>query len=302
MSVIRLAVKVDVDTLLGTRQGVPRLLEMFNGRGLKASFFLSLGPDNSGRAVWRVFTRPGFLAKQIRTRAPSSFGWRTLFLGTLLPAPIIGQGQEKLVRSLIESGHEVGLHAWDHVAWHDRLWRMTGAEIRAEIRRGLEAFTALTGRRPEGFAAPAWRITAPAVEALAEAGLNYLSATRGTGPYRPLFDGRDYGLLELPTTLPTADEVLGRDGVTPDNLDTFFLSRMLKPGLHVMTVHAEMEGRGLAKAMARILDVCLERGVVFPRLVDLARECLSRPEDLPRAEVIRTVLPGRPGRVSSQGA
>ncbi len=301
VSEVKLAVKVDVDTRLGTIEGVPRLREMFVSRGVGASFFLSLGPDNSGRAIWRVFTRPGFLAKQLRTGAPSAFGWKTLLYGTLLPAPIIGRGQEELVRSLVESGQEVGLHAWDHVRWHDGLWRMAPEEARAEVQRGLEAFALTAGFRARSFAAPAWRISGPAVEALEEAGVFYMSATRGRGPYHPVLDGRRSRLLEVPTTLPTADEVLGRDGVTAENLPEFYLRRLEIPGLHVLTVHAEMEGRVLAGPFERLLDGVLKAGVELLTLREAAEDVMTRPEQVPVMPVVRSELPGRPGEVSHQG-
>lgn len=300
MSGVRLAIKVDVDTWRGAREGVPRLLHIFESRGVRASFFLSLGPDNSGRAIWRIFTRPGFLAKQLRTGAPSAFGFRTLLYGTLLPAPIIGTGLNDMVRDLLAAGQEVGLHAWDHVAWHDRLWRMSPDDVEAEVHRGIQAFAAVAGNPPEGFAAPAWRINAAAAAALEKAGVVYLSATRGRNPYRPILDGRMSNLLEIPTTLPTADEVLGRDGVTVDNLVEFFVPKILAPGFHVLTIHAEMEGGGLAPSFEKILDRCLAEGVTVVRLIDAAREILAGPEDVPAAEVVRLTIPGRPGKVSHQ--
>lgn len=296
----RIAIKVDVDTQVGTREGVPRLREIFEARGIRASFFLSLGPDNSGRAIWRAFTRPGFMAKQLRTRAPSAYGLKTMLYGTLLPAPIIGRGLEKLGRSLTDAGHEVGLHAWDHVLWHDRLWKMQPAEVVAEVGRGLGAFTKLLGSRPDGFAAPAWRINAPAAAVLQDAGLTYMSTTRGISPYWPEIEGRLFHLLEIPTTLPTADEILGRQGVTPNNLDSFFLSLLGQPGLHVLTIHAEMEGKALAPVFARLLDRALDQGSNFFRLNDLAHEYLAHSEAIPTGQVIRKLIPGRPGEVSFQ--
>ena len=85
-----LGIKIDVDTLEGFRQGVPALLEVLAEQAVKASFFLALGPDNSGRAIFRVFRQQGFLEKMLRTRAPAIYGLRTMFYGTLLPAPLIG--------------------------------------------------------------------------------------------------------------------------------------------------------------------------------------------------------------------
>ena len=46
----RLGLKVDVDTWQGFREGVPALLQVLGERGIKASFYVALGPDHSGRA------------------------------------------------------------------------------------------------------------------------------------------------------------------------------------------------------------------------------------------------------------
>ena len=45
-----LALKVDVDTLRGTREGVPNLVEILRRHGVTATFLFSLGPDHTGRA------------------------------------------------------------------------------------------------------------------------------------------------------------------------------------------------------------------------------------------------------------
>ncbi|MHB8494509.1 MAG: 4-deoxy-4-formamido-L-arabinose-phosphoundecaprenol deformylase, partial [Casimicrobiaceae bacterium] len=56
---MRLGLKVDVDTLRGTREGVPRLVEILARHGVAATFLFSLGPDHTGRAIKRIF-RAGF--------------------------------------------------------------------------------------------------------------------------------------------------------------------------------------------------------------------------------------------------
>ena len=56
----KIALKVDVDTLRGTREGTPNLGRAFDRLGIKATFLFSMGPDHTGWALKRVF-RPGFL-------------------------------------------------------------------------------------------------------------------------------------------------------------------------------------------------------------------------------------------------
>ena len=68
----QLALKVDVDTYVGMRDGVPALQRALDRRGIPASVYVSCGPDHSGRALRRVF-KPGFLAKMLRTNAPGMY-------------------------------------------------------------------------------------------------------------------------------------------------------------------------------------------------------------------------------------
>src|SRR6516162_9822308 len=82
-AVVILALKVDVDTLRGTREGVPRLVTLLKKHGAGATFLFSLGPDHTGRAIKRIF-RPGFLSKVSRTSVLEHYGLRTLMYGTLL--------------------------------------------------------------------------------------------------------------------------------------------------------------------------------------------------------------------------
>src|ERR1700694_3750950 len=148
----RVALKIDVDTFRGTRDGVPALLEDLAAAGIRASFYFTLGPDNSGRAVLRVFRKRGFLAKMLRTNAARMYGWRTALYGTLLPAPEIGGRCRAALAAVQAAGHEVGLHAWDHVTWQDRLDRLPRAAIDVQIDRGREALARVVGGRPAGLA------------------------------------------------------------------------------------------------------------------------------------------------------
>ena len=69
----RLCLKVDVDTYAGTVNGIPRLLDVFARHGVRATFFFSLGPDSTGKAVKRVFAK-GFVKKVLRSNPAVSFG------------------------------------------------------------------------------------------------------------------------------------------------------------------------------------------------------------------------------------
>ncbi len=291
----RVALKIDVDTFRGTRDGVPALLEDLAAAGIRASFFFTLGPDNSGRAVLRVFRKRGFLAKMLRTNAARMYGWRTALYGTLLPAPEIGLRCRATLAAVRAAGHEVGLHAWDHVTWQDRLERLPRPAIDSQLDRGVDAFEAVFGGRPRGFAAPAWFCTDEAFAALDARGFDYLSVSRGAGaPFYPRIGGRTLATLEVPTTLPTLDEELGRDGVTPENYVRRLVARYRPGHDEVLTVHAETEGLAYRGQFQELLRRHREMGVVTRTVGELAAEARGQAT---AGEVGYGEVPGRAGKV-----
>ena len=122
-AVPQLALKVDVDTYVGMRDGVPALQRALDARGIPASVFVVVRPRSLRAARCGAASKPGFLAKMLRTNAPGMYGWRTLLYGTLLPGPQIARSFPEHLRALAAAGHEVGVHGYDHVYWHDRLQR-----------------------------------------------------------------------------------------------------------------------------------------------------------------------------------
>ncbi|MFN8642462.1 MAG: polysaccharide deacetylase family protein [Candidatus Binatia bacterium] len=291
----QLALKVDVDTYVGMRDGVPALQRALDARGIAASFYASCGPDHSGRALRRVF-KPGFLAKMLRTNAPGLYGWRTLLYGTLLPGPPIAASFPQHLRALAAAGHELGVHGYDHVYWHDRLNGLGPAATAAELRRGLEAFAEITGQRASAFAAPGWQCTAHSLAAIDAAGLRYHSCTRGRVPYRPRAGGRVFATPEIPTTWPTLDEVYGRVGSDAAGLTAYYLQQV-RSGLNVHTIHAEVEGMSLRPLFEAQLDALRDR-VAFVRLADVAADLDVAA--LPVCDVVPGTVAGRAGTVAVQ--
>lgn len=289
-----LFLKLDIDTLIGTAEGVPNLLRLLDRQQARATFFVSLGPDNSGKAVTRVF-RPGFVSKMLRTNAPGMYGLKTMMYGTLLPAPIIGKRCAAELQEIPRAGHEVGLHAWDHVGWHDRLDRMTSEEALAEYDRGWDAFGDLFGAPPRAVAAPGWAVTPTSLAIHDAKGLAYASDGRGTSPFLPVMSGTAFKTLQIPTTLPTLDEALGRDGVTRESFPQRILTLLRPEALNVLSAHGEAEGRGYQKEFEALLAGARSNGYRLLPLQELPSG------SFPRCEMLRQEIPGRAGLVGVQG-
>ena len=289
--------KVDVDTYEGMRAGVPRLLDVFEKFGVSATFFLSFGPDNSGKAIWNVLRRRGFLKKLLRTDAPRLYGWRTMLSGTLLPSRLIAVQFPDLVREIEARGHEVGVHAWDHRLWQDHLDRLSRTMIQNQFDRCFDSFEKILGRRPESTAAPAWYATATSLEVQDSYRLTYASDVRGGPPCFIEFSGRRFETLQIPTTQPCLEELLdgGRSDPiahVPTVLNTTGTDSMVVP------LHAEVEGGIYRGFLETLLQGLLERGFRVQTLQALAHEILSCPQpSVPTRRVCLDRLPGRPERV-----
>ena len=62
----------------------------------------------------------------------------------------------------------------------------------------------------------------------------YASDTRGREPFRPLWDGVAIGCPQLPTTLPTLDELIGADGIDESNVAATILE-LTKASCQIMS-------------------------------------------------------------------
>lgn len=297
---MKIALKIDVDTHQGLGLGVPRLAAMLKREGVVASFYITMGPDNSGRALIRVFRNPGFLSKMFRTKAVSMYGLRTVLSGTLLPSRPIALAFPEVMRDLKRSGFEVGVHGYDHVRWQDQLDRIGEEAIRLELADAFEAYRAILGQPARSFAAPGWRTNDAALLALDEANLAYRSDTRGRAPYRCIVAGRVLRTIEIPTTLPTLDEVMGRPEVPDgDAALRFYLAQFKDDALNVHTIHAETEGMGQLEMFTSLLRALKEHCADFVRLEEVASSL--NVAELPVCPVVRSTLPGRAGWISAQG-
>src|SRR5438552_11962442 len=184
LDTLHIGLKVDVDTLRGTREGVPRLAALFKKHALSATFYFSVGPDNTGRALRRVF-RKGFAKKVARTSVVKHYGIKTLMYGVLLPGPHIGREAGDHMRRVADSGFEVGLHTFDHVRWQDQVAAASAAWTRTEFERGMHAFKNVFGFFPSSHAAAGWQVNRHALELEREFSLSYASDCRGRTPFWP---------------------------------------------------------------------------------------------------------------------
>ncbi|HLP98985.1 MAG TPA: polysaccharide deacetylase family protein [Sideroxyarcus sp.] len=294
----QLALKVDVDTYRGTREGVPRLVDAFKRHNAQATFFFSLGPDHTGRAIKRVF-RPGFMKKVSRTSVVEHYGIKTLLYGTLLPGPDIGRNCADIMRSVRDAGFEVGIHCYDHIRWQDHVAGKDAKWTQREMQRAVDRFTEIFGVAPKAHAAAGWQTNRYALRQTQQLGLEYSSDTRGSNPFIPTWNAEIIACPQLPTTLPTLDELIGRDGITLDNVAQHLLALTAQAPEtgHVFTLHAELEGSKWMPVLEQLLAGWQAQGY---ELVSMRQYLQALKATLPRHEVGIGEVEGRSGTLAVQ--
>ena len=290
----KIAIKIDVDTEVGTRIGLPNLLVLLKGLQIPATFYLSLGPDNTGRAIKRIF-RKGFFKKCTRTSVVSTYGIRTLLNGVLLPGPHIGKKHEKLLRLIKEQGFDVGIHAYDHQKWQDGVTSMTQEKIQLEFQKATKELQRIFGSAATTAAAPGWQANEKTLEAYDQANLIYASDCRGSSPFFPKIGNKTYKALQIPTTLPTLDELLGRPEFPLEKLTEHFLSLLNSDTPNVLTIHTELEGMKYLSWFRSFLLAAKKQNVQFVTLSDIAKS-----DKFPAGELAQSEVEGRSGKLAWQ--
>jgi peptidoglycan/xylan/chitin deacetylase (PgdA/CDA1 family) len=259
--------------------------------GAGATFLFSLGPDRTGRAL-------GTLPRVPRLRC---YGLAAMLSGTLLPAKDIGERCADVMRAVAGEGFEAGIHAYDRVAWLRRVTRADAGWIHDEMARARSRFEEIIGAPALTHGAPGWRMSRYAFRETQRLGFRHASDTRGSGPFVPILDGEIVACPQLPTTLPTLDEVMSAEGVTAENAPerVLELSHEPPPNGHVYTMRAEVEGTLYEPALRALLSGWKALGYELVALSDYAAALdVAR---LPRSVVDTMALPGSPAPVCVQG-
>jgi peptidoglycan/xylan/chitin deacetylase (PgdA/CDA1 family) len=204
------------------------------------------------------------------------------------------------MREAWDKGHEVGIHCYDHIRWQDGLAGMSRGEVFEEFGKARKEFERIFGRPSQTAGSAGWQANTFSLQAYDDAGLLYGSDARGTHPFFPRSGGTVCKTIQIPTTLPTLDELLGRPEFPESRIVDHYLSLMKPDRLNVLTIHAELEGMkqmGLFKAFLETIRTSRIEVIV---LQDFARKLLTSPSSIPVCDLVPGTIDGRIGTLAVQ--
>lgn len=266
---MRVALRIEVGTSRGMLEGVPNLLRLLGRYKIRGSFLFALGDEDAGRDPLRAWRR-----RRID-------GVRALAFGTLQSAPDLAENARVPIADALKDGHEVGTLGLSVRAWRHRLAHADPDWVSEQCTGVWQRASPLLGQPPYVFATPDWQFNSTLLEQLTPGRCLFSSMTRGKLPYLGVSQGVRSQVPELPTTLPTIDEMIRSEGV--DEVDVhgylYAASQRVLPAGHVFTLHAEREG--------------IDRLALFEKLLVMWRgqEGAVRALGDTLAELDRTTLP-----------
>jgi len=265
---VRLGLRIVVATARGARRSAPRLVELLKRHGASATFYFNLGPQRLHRWL------PG---RNVAARAADA------------------------MRAVRDAGFEVGIHGWDCVRWRDRVAHGDFHWTEAALRRACAAFEQVFGEPPRTHAAPGWQMNRHAFRLTQRLGFDYASDTRGTAPFVPVVEAELVACPQVPTTLPTLRELVGRDGARRGNVHERILAATAAASRasHVFTLLAERDAGRYLPACDRLLAGWRALGWEIVPLNALAQNL--EPKALEHHVI--TAAPGPDGRgtIAAQG-
>jgi undecaprenyl phosphate-alpha-L-ara4FN deformylase len=297
---VKIALRICAENYRQTRDGVPQIIEALQRHSVGATFLFSLGPDRTGRAI-----RYGFSATAMRRataeKTLSREGFAALCYGTVWPAPDIGNRCAKTMQEAKVAGFEVANHGWSHASWLHQIAEADAAWTTTEMQRAKKKFASIFDFEPTGHAAASWQMNIQSLRMTQRLGYQWASDSRGRHPFVPVWNGELIHCPQLPTTLPTFDELIGTDGHDSDNvhLQLHKLTTVDASAGHVFTVHADLYGGTTKSAFDALLAGWKDQGHQICSIGELNAGLDFA--QLPRHELILAPVAGRAGLYLTQG-
>ena len=200
------AIRIDVDSTRDIAL-LPELLDLLLLLDIKATLFITTGPDRLALNLFKYITDPRSSFRFIRSK-PLRYGSHSLN-GLLGKTPVEAACPEAVLRAKTE-GHEIGLHGYDHYAWIRNLRNMDEIQITELISKGLEGLQAVAEADIKGFASPGFTVTSAFLRAINALGFDYSSdfkSNKPTPPFYPETEPKRDPVLQVPVSMDSIGEL-----------------------------------------------------------------------------------------------
>ena len=198
-----------------------------------------------------------------------------------------------------EAGFEVGLRVIATPPWWSHLTKETAEKYEERLLVLHSGFEAALGTPPRLHAAADWQTSPHGLRLTQRLGFAYASDTRGRHPFLPVWDGEIVRCPQIPTTLPTLEELAALESASSPVDELLSLTANRSPLGHVFSLRLTPALTAAPAPLEALLTNWREQGYELTSIQTLARQLDM--DKLARHEIVVGKAPGHSGTLLLQG-
>lgn len=204
-----------------------------------------------------------------------------------------------LMKEAAQAGFEVGLRVVATPPWWSRLTKETPEAYGERLLALRTSHEAALGTPPRLHAAADWQASPHVIRMTQRLGFSYASDTRGRHPFLPVWNGEIIRCPQIPTTLPTLDELAALQSAGPPVDELLALTVSRPPHGHVFSLRLSSGLTAAPAPLETLLTGWREQGYELTSIQALASQFDM--DKLVRHEIVVGMVPGHSGTMLLQG-
>ncbi len=251
--------RVDLESDKGIREGLPKLLDLLKKHGVKASFYVCMGGESG---LFELLKYSGKMESS-GERKIKLFSLKEKIRIAFFPRDFVKRNK-KILRRIIDDGHELGIHGWKHREWTRGLEKI---DVRKKINDAKIKYAKIFWREAKSFAAPGFNTNEKIVKILKESGIKYISD----------FDGEKIsnfdGIKNVPITISGENktpiiEYLVSGGKKDSEIFEIIKEKINKEKICSFYIHDLFEARFKTQLLEEIFEYVKLKKIQIKRIID----------------------------------
>ena len=251
--------RIDIESDKGISEGVPKVLNLLKKYNLKASFYITMGGESNFLELLKHKQK----IKSSGERGIQIWSLKDKIRMALFPKDFVIRNL-KILKRIIDEGHELGLHGWKHREWSRGLEKIN---IEKTIRRSKIKYFGLFGREPTSWASPGFNINNLVLKVLKKNRIKFISDFSGKTI-------KNYnGIKNVPITITGHNrtpiiEYLVSKRFSDEKIVEYLKKEIKKTSLASIYIHGMFEARFKLNILEEIFKFIQKNKIKSKRIID----------------------------------
>ncbi len=256
------ALRIDLESQKGIKEGLPKILKLLKKYDIKASFYLTMGGESNIIQLFR------YRKKLSCERGIKIFSKIEIIRMVLFPKNFVRKNK-KMLQEIINQGHELGIHGWKHRTWTRGLEKIN---ISRELSKSIKEYRKLFGKEPKSFCAPAFRINKKVIYELNKKDFEVISDLDGEKPMKIPHTN----IINVPITIKGENntpiiEYLVTKGKSDKEILEYLKKEIKNKEYSTMYIHGMYESREKIELLEKLFIWIKDNKIITKTILDMTK-------------------------------